>query len=202
MPASNGERELLGSGRQECFAAEIEIDRAILCGIGILRCALIGILHLELEHPARIVLFGSDVDAIRAPVCYFGVRQIASRDSVSIRAYGVIMRNHQPVTPRPARTAADRRAILEEYESYPRGDARRGATLRRHGVYTAHIATWRQRLARGETTCEHTSPGPKRQPHNPLQDERAQLRRDNARLQAQLAHAQAIRDVQKKSHRC
>lgn len=108
------------------------------------------------------------------------------------------MTEHKPQSQRPARTAADRRAILEEYDSYPRGDARRGALLRRHGVYTSQIAKWRQRLARGETTLEQQLPGPKPQTRSLLQDELAQLRRDNARLQAHLAQAQAIIDVQKK----
>jgi transposase-like protein len=108
------------------------------------------------------------------------------------------MSDHLPEAQRPARTAADRRAILEEYDSYPRGDPRRGALLRRHGVYTSQIAKWRQRLARGETTLEPQAPGPKPQPPSPLHDELAQLRRQNARLETQLAQAQAIIDVQKK----
>ena len=99
---------------------------------------------------------------------------------------------------RPARTAAQRQAILEEYDSYPRGDGRRGALLRRHGVYTSQIAKWRQRLARGQTSLEPLAPGPKPQPPHPLQDEVVQLRRENARLQAQLVQAQTIIDVQKK----
>lgn len=108
------------------------------------------------------------------------------------------MTDHLPVAQRSARTAADRRAILEEYDSYPRGDARRGALLRRHGVYTSQIAKWRQRLAQGETALEQKSPGPKPQPVSPLHNELAQLRRDNARLQTQLTQAQTIIDVQKK----
>lgn len=108
------------------------------------------------------------------------------------------MTDQRTAPQRPARTTAQRQAILEEYDSYPRGDGRRGALLRRHGVYTSQIAKWRQRLARGETTLESRAPGPKPQPQNPLQDEVTQLRRHNARLEAQLAQAQAIIDVQKK----
>ena len=108
------------------------------------------------------------------------------------------MTDQRTAPQRSVRTAAQRQAILEEYDSYPRGDGRRGALLRRHGVYTSQIAKWRQRLARGETTLEHHLPGPKPQPRNPLQDEVAQLHRQNARLEAQLAQAQAIIDVQKK----
>ena len=108
------------------------------------------------------------------------------------------MTDHKPLAQRLVRTAAERRAILEEYDSYPRGDGRRGALLRRKGVYSSQLAKWRQRLAQGETALEHQLPGPKPQPRNPLQDEVVQLRRQNARLEAQLAQAQAIIDVQKK----
>ena len=107
------------------------------------------------------------------------------------------MTDHKPPTQRLVRTA-ERRAILEEYDSYPRGDGRRGALLRRHGVYTSQIAKWRQRVTRGESLLEHQRPGPKPQPLGSLQDEVVQLRRQNARLQAQLAQAQAMIDVQKK----
>ena len=108
------------------------------------------------------------------------------------------MTDQKTVVQRPARTAAERRAILDEYDSYPRGDGRRGTLLRHHGVYTSQLAKWRQRLACGESTLEPHAPGPKPQPHNPLVDEVAQLRRENARLQGQLAQAQLIIDVQKK----
>ena len=111
------------------------------------------------------------------------------------------MTDHRRLAQRLVRTAAERRAILEEYDSYPRGDGRRGALLRRKGVYSSQLAKWRQRLAQGETTLEHRLPGPKPQPCNLLQDEVVQLRRQNARLEAQLAQAQAIIDVQKKLHR-
>ena len=50
------------------------------------------------------------------------------------------MTDHKPLAQRLVRTAAERRAILEEYDSYPRGDGRRGALLRRHGVYTSQIS--------------------------------------------------------------
>ena len=55
-----------------------------------------------------------------------------------------------PAAKRSTLTSAERRIILDEYDSYPRGDARRGALLRRHGLYTSQVAKWRQRLARGD----------------------------------------------------
>jgi transposase len=101
-------------------------------------------------------------------------------------------------TERPPLTSAERQIILEEYESYPRGDPRRGALLRRHGIYTSQIAKWRQRLKQGAISLDRLPPGPKPEPPNPLADELARLRRENARLQAQLLKAETIIDVQKK----
>ncbi|WP_110513086.1 transposase [Herpetosiphon llansteffanensis] len=101
-------------------------------------------------------------------------------------------------TDRPTLTTAERQAILDEYDSYPRGDPRRGAILRQHGLYTSQLAKWRQRLRRGATTLDNQRPGPVPQPANPLADENARLRRENARLQHQLTKATAIIDIQKK----
>jgi|SRR5688572_6268706 transposase len=95
-------------------------------------------------------------------------------------------------------SAAERRVILDEYDSYPRGDPRRGALLRRHGLYTSQLAKWRTRLQRGDATLDPLPPGPKPQPVNPLTDELARLTRENARLQAQLLKAETIIEVQKK----
>jgi transposase len=103
-----------------------------------------------------------------------------------------------PAADRPTLTTAERQAILAEYDSYPRGDPRRGALLRQHGLYTSQLAKWRQRQARGATSLDNQRPGPAPQPANPLAAEVTQLRRENARLQRQLAQATAIIDVQKK----
>jgi transposase-like protein len=94
--------------------------------------------------------------------------------------------------------AAERRKILEEYESYPRGDARRGALLRRHGIYSSQVAKWRIRRDQGDTTLGARNPGPRPTPINPLAEEVARLTRENARLQTQLAQAEAILEIQKK----
>jgi hypothetical protein len=55
-------------------------------------------------------------------------------------------------TARPTLTAAERRILLEEYDSYPRGDVWRGALPRRHGLYTSQMAKWRARTKRGDAT--------------------------------------------------
>jgi transposase len=99
---------------------------------------------------------------------------------------------------RPSLSAAERRAVLEEYDSYPRGDPRRGALLRRYGLYTSQLSKWRLRLAAGDHSLEPQPPGPKPQPPNPLAAELARLQRENARLHERLSKAETVIDVQKK----
>src|SRR6266536_6398257 len=103
-----------------------------------------------------------------------------------------------PVAPEPTEarprisgwTAAEKLAILTEYESYPRGDPRRGALLRRSGAllrrsgaYTSHISKWRKQRDRG--ALARLAP----QPRDPLHDEVERRRTENARLQERLEKA-------------
>ncbi len=105
----------------------------------------------------------------------------------------------QPATTRPSWTATKKLAILQEYESYPRGSPERGALLRRCGIYTSHISKWRHQRNRGALTALAPQPrGPKPEPRNPLADEVARLQQENARLQVRLATAEAVIDIQKK----
>ena len=105
----------------------------------------------------------------------------------------------QPSTTRPSWTAAEKLAILAEYESYPRGAPERGALLRRQGIYTSHISKWRSQRNRGALAALTSQPrGPKPAPHDPLTDQVARLQRQNARLQAQLEQAAIVIDIQKK----
>lgn len=101
-------------------------------------------------------------------------------------------------TARLSLTAAERQLILEEYDSYPRGDARRGALLRRYGLSTSQMSKWRERRKRGAATLAAPAPGPKPALRNPLADEVARLTRANARLQQHLTNAETIIAIQKK----
>lgn len=105
----------------------------------------------------------------------------------------------QPTTRRPHWRAAEKLAILQEYEAYPRAAPERGALLRRHGIYTSHISKWRQQRNRGALAALAPQPrGPKPEPVNPLADELARLQLENTRLQVRLATAEAVIDIQKK----
>jgi transposase len=103
---------------------------------------------------------------------------------------------------RPTRsgwTAAEKLAILNEYESYPHGDPRRGALLRRVGAYTSHISKWRKQRNRGAlANLAPQAPGRKPQPRDELHDELERLRTENLRLQKRLAQAETVIEIQKK----
>jgi transposase len=104
-----------------------------------------------------------------------------------------------PSTKRPHWSAAEKLAILQEYEAYPRAAPERGALLRRHGIYTSHISKWRQQRTRGALAALAPQPrGPKPELTKPLADQLARLQLENTRLQVRLATAEAVIDIQKK----
>ena len=114
--------------------------------------------------------------------------------------------DEEPTQAHPTRggwTASEKLAILTEYESYPQGDPRRGALLRRVGAYTSHISKWRKQRDRGALArLAPQVPGRKPQPRDPLQDELERLRKENARLQERLHKAETVIEIQKKLPRC
>ena len=73
-----------------------------------------------------------------------------------------------------------------------------GALLRREGLYSSHLATWRRERKAGiQQGLEPQKRGPKSK-RNPVTDENQQLRRENHRLSEQLRKAEIVIDVQKK----
>jgi transposase len=73
-----------------------------------------------------------------------------------------------------------------------------GALLRREGLYSSHLATWRRERRTGilkGLTPHKRGPKSKRNPH---EEEIQKLRRDNQRLTEQLRKAEIVIDVQKK----
>jgi transposase-like protein len=69
-----------------------------------------------------------------------------------------------------------------------------GALLRREGLYSSNLTTWRRQQARGELEPQQRG----RKGPDPQSREMARLQRENDRLRSQLARAEAIIDVQKK----
>ena len=74
-----------------------------------------------------------------------------------------------------------------------------GALLRREGLYSSHLSTWRQH--RDEGTLAGLTPkrrGRKANPDAPLIAENQRLKRETQRLAARLRQAETIIEVQKK----
>ena len=74
-----------------------------------------------------------------------------------------------------------------------------GALLRREGLYSSHLSTWRQQ--RDEGTLAGLTPkrrGRKPNPDAPLIAENERLKRETQRLAAKLRQAETIIEVQKK----
>jgi transposase len=71
-----------------------------------------------------------------------------------------------------------------------------GALLRREGLYSSHLSTWRRQRERG--ALEATRPKKRgRKGRNELERELTRLRQENAQLQARLEQAEMIIEMQK-----
>lgn len=70
-----------------------------------------------------------------------------------------------------------------------------GALLRREGLYSSHLSTWRRQRDQGLVPQKR---GRKKDPDAAVRKELARLERENARLAEKLRHAELIIDVQKK----
>jgi transposase-like protein len=94
-------------------------------------------------------------------------------------------------------TAEYKARIVREAESCPEG--KQGELLRREGLYSSHLITWRRQRDEGALTAlEPKKRGRKAKSRDPLLVENDQLRRENGKLQHRLKQAEAIIAVQKK----
>jgi len=92
-------------------------------------------------------------------------------------------------------TAAEKLRILREVDAC-QGTGEVGALLRREGIYSSYLTTWRRQRERGE--LDGLAPHKRGPKPNPEAIELAKLRREHARLQERLRRAELIIDVQKK----
>jgi len=83
--------------------------------------------------------------------------------------------------------------ILAEVARCQHGEV--GALLRREGLYSSMLSKWRQQQAAGK--LDQPSASQEQKVEDQVKEMR-RLQRENARLQAQLAKAEAIIEVQKK----
>lgn len=94
-------------------------------------------------------------------------------------------------------SAKYKRRILQEADQCGSGGI--AALMRREGLYSSHLTTWRKQRETGEIAgLEPRKRGKKPVPRNPLAGEVERLRRETQRLQKRLRQAETIIDVQKK----
>jgi transposase len=94
-------------------------------------------------------------------------------------------------------TADYKQRILAEAD-HVKGSGGIGALLRREGLYSSLLTTWRRERAAGvRQALAPQKRGPKSK-RDPVQEEIQKLQKDNARLTEQLRKAEIVIDVQKK----
>ena len=86
------------------------------------------------------------------------------------------------------------RILTEADQCSQRGEI--GALLRREGLYSSHLTTWRKQRDRGQ--LQGLSPKKRGRKPDPQAAELARLQRENERLKARLEQAETIIEVQKK----
>jgi transposase len=100
-----------------------------------------------------------------------------------------------PARPKRRRFTAEYKArIVEEAETCL--DV--GAMLRREGLYSSYLTTWRREYRSGALAALKDDKRGRKKTKNPLEDEVARLQRQNARLNQRLEQAEAIIEIQKK----
>ena len=100
---------------------------------------------------------------------------------------------------RRAFTVEYKRKIVKEVESC-KGSGEIGALLRREGLFSSHLTTWRQARDRGELApgAATKKRGPKAAPVDPRDKKIAELERQIAKVTTRAERAEAIAEIQKK----
>ena len=125
----------------------------------------------------------------------------ATEDAPVSAAPSVPSDTNSEVVPKARRrqiSNADKRRILDEADRCTKpGEV--GALMRREGVYSSSLSTWRRQREAGDLAAlAPQKRGPKVDPSRADTLLIAQLTRDNQRLQVKLDQANLIIDVQKK----
>jgi transposase-like protein len=95
-------------------------------------------------------------------------------------------------------TAEYKLRVLEEVEQCQEAGAI-GALLRREGLYSSHLTSWRRQRAADQ--LQGLRPKKRGRKPDPQAAELARLQRENERLKARLEQAETIIEVQKKLYR-
>ena len=95
-------------------------------------------------------------------------------------------------------TAAEKLRVLREADRCTK-PGELSALLRREGLYSSHLSTWREARRSGELAGLTPRPrGPKAKPIDPRDKMIAELERQTRKLQARLERAEGLIELQKK----
>ena len=127
-----------------------------------------------------------------------GARSATEDAPVSARPSPSIDSEVVAIAKRRSRTNADkRRIVLAAAACTKPGEI--GALMRREGVYSSALATWRRQYAAGELNgTESKKRGPKAAPAREELKQLALMTRERDKLRVQLSNAQLVIEVQKK----
>src|SRR5215469_826780 len=95
-------------------------------------------------------------------------------------------------------TAEYKQRILQEADSAAAIPGGVGALLRREGLYSSHLVSWRRERSQGIQEALAPRKRGRKSQRDPLEEENQKLRRQNARLTEDLRKANIIIEVQKK----
>jgi transposase len=113
---------------------------------------------------------------------------------------GLPLAQQTEVTARAQRrrfTAAEKLRVLREADRCTK-PGELSALLRREGLYSSHLSTWRAARSRGELAgLSPRRRGPKAKPVDPRDKKIAELERQTRRLQARLERAEGLIELQK-----
>lgn len=101
-----------------------------------------------------------------------------------------------PQAKRRTFTASYKQWVLEEADKCRERAGQIGALLRREGLYSSHLTTWRRQ--REASQLAGLAPQKRGRKARPEEAEMNRLRRENARLTQRLAQAELIIEAQKK----
>ena len=120
--------------------------------------------------------------------------------SLSERAHDWGVAGDDPA-PRPKRrtfTAEYKARILAEHDALRKGSPERGALLRREGLYSSHIAEWRNNAERA--TLAGLEPKLRRSKKSPAQKDLVRAQQRIEKLEAELARTKLALEIAGKAH--
>ena len=95
-------------------------------------------------------------------------------------------------------SAAEKLRILKEADGSTK-PGELGALLRREGLYSSHLSSWRQARQRGELAGAAKKRGPKPRPLDPLARRVTELERELRRATARAERAEGLVELQKQA---